>query len=131
MIPSVVYFIGGADMIKIGWSTNVDERLRTMQPHSPVTLVLLATVRGGVALEQQLHERFKKHRAHGEWFRRTPALEDAIEEALPGWKEHVHAKAVLRAEEVEKRRREHPSIRKEREAYERNVRRLHRHRASA
>ena len=70
----VVYFVQAAcGPIKIGWSKNLDQRLATLQRYSAEKVTLLATMRGALLLEQELHERFAAHRLHGEWF--SPAEE--------------------------------------------------------
>jgi hypothetical protein len=72
----VVYFIGceGSTAIKIGVSESADVRMKDLQCGSPVRLVLLATVLGGLKEERAYHARFASSRLHGEWFERTPEL---------------------------------------------------------
>ena len=64
-----VYFIKGADKIKIGYSKNVPRRLKTIQNMCPVKLDLIGicknTVRGD---EASFHRYFRFSRSHGEWF---------------------------------------------------------------
>ena len=68
--PSVckLYFIAGAGLIKIGISTNVTSRFRTIRNSSPVPVALVATMPGCTALEGILHSKFDHLRQHGEWF---------------------------------------------------------------
>jgi len=66
-----VYFIqpesGGP--IKIGVAQDPAARLAQIQFMSPLRLCLVGTIPGvGAAGEAALHERFSKHRLHGEWF---------------------------------------------------------------
>lgn len=79
-----VYFIQGVDggPIKIGTSTDVESRLRTLQCASPVKLRVVGVVSGGVGLESQLHRRLALHRLHGEWFAAAPEVIAAIGEVL-------------------------------------------------
>jgi DNA-binding transcriptional regulator YiaG len=58
-------------MIKIGWSSNVNDRLTDLQFASPVELTLAACIEvtGNQLIERQLHRKFDHLRAHGEWFR--------------------------------------------------------------
>jgi hypothetical protein len=76
----MIYFIHDdtASAIKIGYSTNVPERLATLQTASATKLVLLGTMPGSIHDEQRLHRKF--HRLHGEWFRITPELLHFIQE---------------------------------------------------
>ena len=71
-----VYFIQAADgLIKIGVAASPEDRLNLLQPMSPLPLRLrLVLPGGGAQYEAELHERFRKHRSHGEWFRPAPEL---------------------------------------------------------
>lgn len=73
---SSVYFIqrGEGGPIKIGVSTDVATRLRSLQAKSSELLVLLGTLPGGAELEQALHGRFRDQKVEGEWFRLSPEL---------------------------------------------------------
>jgi len=65
-----VYLIGPKEgsVGKIGRSTEVERRLRTLQNSSPTNLQLLWSTPGGKALENALHRHFAPIRLHGEWF---------------------------------------------------------------
>lgn len=69
-----VYFVRTRERIKIGMSTNVDERLKALSTMCPTPLELLAVVEGAHAEESQLHRRFAHLRLHGEWFRAETEL---------------------------------------------------------
>lgn len=74
---SRVYFIqsGHAGPIKIGYSTNpVQQRLAALQTGHPEPLRVLAEVEGDRSVEADLHQRFRRHRMKGEWFRPDPEL---------------------------------------------------------
>ncbi|MFJ9101336.1 GIY-YIG nuclease family protein [Streptomyces sp. NPDC102405] len=66
----VVYVLGtpGSNVVKIGRTTNIDQRLAAIQRMSPVPLAILWTHPGGSTLEANLHRHFKALRSHGEWF---------------------------------------------------------------
>jgi hypothetical protein len=69
------YFIGGeTGPVKIGYTRNLQRRLRDMQLHSPLPLSALASTGGGCFAEAEYHERFAAHRLHGEWFERHPDI---------------------------------------------------------
>lgn len=84
MIPPFVYFLqpvtGGP--IKIGCSLIPENRLVSLMAWSPHPLKLLAKAPGSMALEGELHKRFKAHRSHGEWFRPAPELLALIDEVI-------------------------------------------------
>lgn len=66
---SVVYFVRLGNRIKIGWSTNLAQRLSNLQPEE-----VLAVIPGDTTLERELHRRFAKHRVVGEWFEDCPSI---------------------------------------------------------
>lgn len=78
---SYVYFIQGekGGPIKIGYSTNVESRVKELQTGFPTKLVVLALIPGRIWHETELHKRFQKHRLHGEWFKPVPELLEYIE----------------------------------------------------
>lgn len=77
---SLCYFIGGEiGCIKIGYSSNVPERLKAIQACSPIAVRLLAIVSGGGPRETAYHAQFDHLRSHGEWFHRDQAILDEIE----------------------------------------------------
>ncbi len=79
-----VYFVGGDDgPIKIGYSTNVKNRLAKIQNGCPFRVRVLATVRGSQSDEMVYHLRFAADRLHGEWFARSPELLREIERLIP------------------------------------------------
>lgn len=81
-----VYFIQAGDSgpIKIGYSDNVDSRLRSMQTGNHERLRLLCKVPGSYLDEGSLHKRFDIYRLSGEWFRPHYDITDFIEEIIHG-----------------------------------------------
>lgn len=65
----LVYFIKFGNRIKIGFTTNLAQRL-TQLPHDEV----LVTVAGSFSTEKRLHNKFKHLRVVGEWFEAAPEL---------------------------------------------------------
>jgi len=77
-----IYFIEAIDqdLIKIGQSTNIEERLSSLAI-GPWELDLLLAVRETDALtESVIHNRFQSIRVKGEWFKDTPDLRRYIAE---------------------------------------------------
>ena len=70
MNDPIVYVIGSplSRLVKIGWTTNLRNRLSSLQSGSPVELRVYRTYPGGRELEKWLHVHFKRSRKHGEWF---------------------------------------------------------------
>jgi DNA-binding XRE family transcriptional regulator len=76
-----VYVIkSDAGPIKIGISSNPENRLKSLQGSSPYTLTIyfVKAVNGGVAesIERQAHDSLAKNRLRGEWF--NVAADDAV-----------------------------------------------------
>ncbi|MFC8389923.1 GIY-YIG nuclease family protein [Streptomyces sp. NPDC057238] len=88
----VVYLLGaeGLDLVKIGTTTDVDRRVRTMQTGLPLTLSVLWTCEGGRELERALHQEFQAHNRRGEWFDLTSlgdpvaVVSEAVRRLAPG-----------------------------------------------
>jgi hypothetical protein len=74
--PSVVYYLLVGDMVKIGVTRRLDERLRNYPPSA----VLLATEPGDEHMETRRLRQFAALRAAGrEWFHAGPELRTHIE----------------------------------------------------
>lgn len=74
-----IYFVRGGGLIKIGKTVDLRLRLSGLQVGSPAPLEVLLVLADTGALEEQLHRRFAKARAHGEWFHPDPKLLSYIE----------------------------------------------------
>lgn len=72
----VVYFIRakGVSLVKIGYSSNPEQRLRNLQTSCPHQLDILATLPGSQQTEADIHKKFGHLRMNGEWFRLTSEL---------------------------------------------------------
>jgi len=65
----IVYFVGFNGFVKIGFSVNVERRIRDLQKGAPYRLEVYAAIPGSLNDEKQLHRRFIRHRTDiGEWF---------------------------------------------------------------
>ena len=82
-----LYFIRCGEAVKIGRTSNISQRLANMQVNSPEEMDCLLLLRGRGAEESAWQGQFKADRIRGEWFKLSPALEQAIKderEALTG-----------------------------------------------
>lgn len=81
--PGMIYYLRVGALIKIGFSSYLDERLRAYPPDSKV----LAVHPGTPEVERQVHNKFFNHLSHGrEWFTPSPEIEQhikAIHEQYP------------------------------------------------
>ena len=69
----MIYFIraGSRGPIKIGFASDVAARMASLQTASPVPLVLIGAIPGGLKLEKQIHAEVAEARLTGEWFKPT------------------------------------------------------------
>jgi len=76
-----VYFIriDGTGDVKIGFSTSVAERRKSMDTGHPGKIDVIATIEGSRDLEQDLHRRFENYRKKGEWFSYEGAVKKFVE----------------------------------------------------
>jgi len=71
---SYVYFIRSNLGIKIGYATNLYDRMSSIQSANPGKIELLGIIPGGAQTEQEIHDLFYKFRLRGEWFLECPEL---------------------------------------------------------
>ena len=65
----MVYFISDGERIKIGFTTDIRQRLNSLQTANSNKLKLLYRIDdGGHALEKHIHEMCERYRLEGEWF---------------------------------------------------------------
>ena len=65
----VIYAVGAGHYVKIGYTIDLNKRLRTLSTASPVPLKVLKRLRGTPADERRLHAMFKPWKQKNEWFR--------------------------------------------------------------
>jgi len=76
-----IYFISSPEreVIKIGFSTNPQNRLRSLATASPYALEFLCVIPGDTNYEKSLHDKFHHLRQSGEWFSDTQEIREFIE----------------------------------------------------
>lgn len=72
--PCVVYYISDKQYIKVGKTTNLENRMSALQHAHSKPLELLGINFDGDSLEPELHKRFAHLRKAGEWFLATKEL---------------------------------------------------------
>ena len=77
---SYIYFIEQEkqNFVKIGFATNIKNRLGSLQTGSPYNLILRGYIKGDRNFECELHLKFKNYNIGGEWF----TLSDEIKEFI-------------------------------------------------
>jgi T5orf172 domain len=86
-IEGFVYFArsGGPDRhIKIGFSKTPEVRLKALQTGSGYGVVPICVLPATTRHEAHLHKTLKNHRVIGEWFKDSPAVNEAANSALAG-----------------------------------------------
>lgn len=80
----IVYFLqcGKGGPVKIGWSTDGWGRVLSIAMGMPHRMAFVSIVVGGRQLERRLHQRFKRYRLNGEWFKPEGELK-ALMRRLP------------------------------------------------
>jgi hypothetical protein len=82
-----VYFMGtveGHGPVKVGCTSWLDGRLRTMTFWSPYPLEILASFPGNLDDEGRVHSYLRAYHSHGEWFHQSPLMGGLIASILAG-----------------------------------------------
>lgn len=86
VVASHVYFIGGAGLVKIGFTQNLRTRLIALRADSPVELVEIRTIEcahfTARPVEELLHGIFAAHRRRGEWFDLPEGWQETVDRLL-------------------------------------------------
>ena len=89
---SIVYFISPGDgLVKIGFTTSLSSRLRSLRTAHPKELSILLVFPGTQEDERDLHLRFANLRVGGEWFK----YDEMIKNFVDGKKEELRGKKLL------------------------------------
>lgn len=76
----VVYFVRAGELIKIGYTSNLEKRIASLSNMSPIPIELIGSLLGDKHVEKEVHNRFAHLRHHGEWFRADKKLLQYIKE---------------------------------------------------
>lgn len=77
--PGFVYFAYCVGRIKIGYTTDLGNRMAGILTHSPLPATLLLSIRGSKLDELAYHEMFAAEHIHREWFRLSYELRDFLD----------------------------------------------------
>lgn len=80
-VHGITYFIRAGDAIKIGFASNLKDRLGSLQTSHPDELEVLAAISAVHVDEYAAHQKFAHLRIRGEWFRADKDLLQFIEYA--------------------------------------------------
>lgn len=76
--PGHVYFVKIGRNVKIGFSSQINTRLGTLQTANPERMELLLVIPGTPQTERFFHELFSEFRIRGEWFIYSRAINNFI-----------------------------------------------------
>ena len=76
----MIYFLKADKRIKIGYANDPSLRIPSIQTSSPYELEVLLIIEGNYDTENELHKKFQKYRASGEWFEYSEKLKLYIKE---------------------------------------------------
>src|SRR5688572_1031076 len=68
----------GIDAVKVGYATDLEKRLMSLQIGCPRKLSVVAVSDGGAGLEAELHKTLKDAHIRGEWFDTKHKLVDEL-----------------------------------------------------
>lgn len=75
----MVYFVvQNNNQVKIGFSNNIKQRIKTISTSSPFPIILLGYQEGTKADEKKLHFRFRQYHMQREWFQLSEEILDYI-----------------------------------------------------
>ena len=78
----MIYFIQSLDKIKIGYTTNIKQRKKSLAIGNPHGLVVIGTIKGTQEHESRIHRKLKDHHVSGEWFNDNSDVRKYIEDIL-------------------------------------------------
>lgn len=78
----MIYFIKAKDKVKIGYATDPSKRISSIQTSNPYALEVLLIIDGNYDKERELHKKFHKYKASGEWFNFEESINIFIQENL-------------------------------------------------
>lgn len=81
-IPVYFAFSESLRLVKIGFSTNIRQRLASIPSDRRAAgpMCLIGWLPGGPRVEAELHDRFASHAEKGEWFYPAPDMADFLDE---------------------------------------------------
>ncbi len=113
VVASVVYFVRIGKHVKIGFTTNLDQRLKSFATSTPGPIDVLASFAGGRQEEARLHSSLAELRMRGEFFHFDHRISGFIDRIEAGsiddawqWLDDTHPMARQRRKVEERSQRE-------------------------
>jgi hypothetical protein len=88
--PGYVYFLRNGRTVKIGFTTSIKSRIKSIQTSCAEAVEVLMVMPGTEGTEKFLHQRFTDNHIGGEWFSLTGLLAEFLNVKIPAmfYKEH-------------------------------------------
>lgn len=80
----MVYFAEVENVIKIGVSSDPNERMEQLRYKTGKSFTIIGLMHGGYEAETHMHRKFKEYRLYGEYFSRAIGLMDFIDDLGSG-----------------------------------------------
>jgi len=75
----MIYFIAqNNSMVKIGYSQNINKRIKSLKTASPFPLLLLGYMEGNKKFEKEIQDKFRKYHMMLEWFKVCDEILDFV-----------------------------------------------------
>lgn len=81
--PGYVYFVRVGDQVKIGFTKDVRQRVKSIQTSCADPVEVMAVMPGTTETEKFLHLRYDAYRTGGEWFSLTGVLAEFLNYKVP------------------------------------------------
>lgn len=92
----------GTNRVKVGWSTDVSARMKSLKTASPYPLELVTTLETDEeSLERLLHKGLRNYRVHGEWFELPEKTLNALIENDASIATRIAAAELLMSKDLE------------------------------
>lgn len=88
----MIYFIVTEDnkFVKIGYTSNLKNRIVNIQNGNPYELTVIKTIKGGYTKEQLIHKQLHNYHRKGEWFYYNQYVKDFIKTLTDDENEPIH-----------------------------------------
>ncbi len=95
-MPVYVLKAGDTDMVKIGWTDDIEARVRDLQCAHWEVLKVIRTIDGFPWVERAMHRKFSAQRVLGEWFRfDQEMLTVEVSDLSPTVEAHPHLPIII------------------------------------
>ena len=100
-----------SEAVKIGYSTDIENRMAYIQIYNPCPLELLHVIEGvGIGVEREMHRNLEKYRIHGEWFEWNTTVKNIVKKVKKQYQIVDVSKEQERGPEVRKVKKQYHKV---------------------